>query len=132
MDKFVVGQKVVLEKIFSLEEVVAYANVTGDDNPLHIDEEYAKGSRFGGNIVHGMFVMGVISKVLGTQLPGNGTIYLEQDIKFKRPVYVNKKVFIEVEITGIEDDKYIYLSTMVFDEERRCLVEGNAKVLYEG
>ncbi len=132
MDKFVVGQKVVLERTFSLEEVVAYASITGDDNPLHIDEEYAKGSRFGGNIVHGMFVMGVISKILGTQLPGNGTIYLGQDVRFKGPVYVNKKVFIEVEITGIEDDRYIYLSTNVFDEGRKCLVKGNAKVLYEG
>lgn len=132
MDRFVVGQKVVLEKTFSLEEVIAYAKITGDDNPLHVDEEYAKSSRFGGNIVHGMFVMGVISKILGTTLPGNGTIYLGQNVKFKSPVYVDKKVSIEVEITQIEDNRYIYLSTNVYDEKQKCLVEGSAKVLYEG
>lgn len=132
MDRFVVGQKVILERTFSLEEVIAYAKITGDDNPLHVDEEYAKNSRFGGNIVHGMFVMGVVSKILGTILPGNGTIYLGQDVRFKRPVYVDKKVFIEVEIAEIENDRYIYLNTKVLDEEKNCLVEGSAKVLYEG
>ena len=132
MDRFVVGQKVVLERTFSLEEVIAYAKITGDANPLHVDEEYAKSSRFGGNIVHGMFVMGVVSKILGTILPGNGTIYLGQDVRFKRPVYVDKKVFIEVEIAEIENDRYIYLNTKVLDEEKNCLVEGSAKVLYEG
>lgn len=132
MDRFVVGQKVVLERTFSLEEVIAYAKITGDDNPLHVDEEYAKNSRFGGNIVHGMFVMGVVSKILGTILPGNGTIYLGQDVRFKRPVYVDKKVFIEVEIAEIENDRYIYLNTKVLDEDKNCLVEGSAKVLYEG
>ena len=132
MDRFVVGQKVVLERTFSLEEVIAYAKITGDANPLHVDEEYAKNSRFGGNIVHGMFVMGVVSKILGTILPGNGTIYLGQDVRFKRPVYVDKKVFIEVEIAEIENDRYIYLNTKVLDEEKNCLVEGSAKVLYEG
>jgi acyl dehydratase len=132
MDRFVVGQKVVLERTFSLEEVIAYAKITGDDNPLHVDEEYAKNSRFGGNIVHGMFVMGVVSKILGTILPGNGTIYLGQDVRFKRPVYVDKKVFIEVEIAEIENDRYIYLNTKVLDEEKNCLVEGSAKVMYEG
>ena len=132
MDRFVVGQKVILERTFSLEEVIAYAKITGDDNPLHVDEEYAKNSRFGGNIVHGMFVMGVVSKILGTILPGNGTIYLGQDVRFKRPVYVDKKVFIEVEIAEIENDRNIYLNTKVLDEEKNCLVEGSAKVLYEG
>ena len=133
MDKFYVGQKVVLERSFSLEEVIAYANLSGDDNPLHINEEFAKNSRFGKNIVHGMFVMGVVSKILGTMLPGNGTIYLGQDVKFKRPVYVDQKVFFEVTITEIESErKFIYLSTNVVDEAGKCLVEGNARVLYEG
>lgn len=133
MADFVVGQKVQIEKIFSLEEVIDYAKLTGDNNPLHVDSEYAKESRFGENIVHGMFVMGVISKILGTVLPGNGTIYLGQDVRFKKPVYVNQKVIIQVEITQIEEERnLIYLSTSVWDTEGRCLVEGNAKVLYEG
>ena len=133
MDKFVVGQKVVVERSFSMEEVIAYAKLTGDDNPVHIDAEYAKNSRFGDNIVHGMFVMGVVSKILGTMLPGKGTIYLGQDVKFKRPVYVGKMVFFEVEITQIEQErKFIYLNTNVFDESGKCLVEGSARVLYEG
>lgn len=133
MADFVVGQKAQIEKIFSLEEVIAYAKLTGDNNPLHVDPEYAKESRFGDNIVHGMFVLGVISKILGTVLPGNGTIYLGQDVKFKKPVYVNQKVMIQVEITQIEEERnLIYLSTSVWDTEGKCLVEGNAKVLYEG
>ncbi|MBR4084572.1 MAG: MaoC family dehydratase [Lachnospiraceae bacterium] len=132
MADFVVGQKAQIEKIFSLEDVIAYAKLTGDNNPLHVNPEYAKESRFGDNIVHGMFVMGVISKILGTVLPGNGTIYLGQDVRFKKPVYVNQKVIIQVEITQIEEERnLIYLSTSVWDTEGKCLVEGNAKVLYE-
>lgn len=133
MDKFYVGQQVTIERSFGLEEVIAYAKLTGDDNPLHIDAEFAQKSRFGKNIVHGMFVMGVVSKILGTMLPGNGTIYLGQDVKFKRPVYVDQKVFFVVTITDIEAEKrFIYLSTNVMDENGKCLVEGNARVLYEG
>ena len=133
MNNFFVGQKVVLEKTFTLEEVVAYAGLTGDNNPLHIDAEFAAKSRFGKNIVHGMFVMGVVSKILGTMLPGYGTIYSGQDVKFIKPVYVDEKVFFEVAITEIiEEKKIIYLSTNVLNSKGEYLVEGSARVLYEG
>ncbi len=133
MDKFFVGQKAVLERTFSLDEVTAYAQLTGDDNPFHVDTEFARQSRFGNNIVHGMFVMGVISKILGTILPGNGSIYLGQEVKFKSPVYVDEKTVFEVEIEKIETErKIICLATKVYDKEGKCLVEGTARILYEG
>lgn len=133
MNSFYVGQKVMYEKSFTMDEVILYAHLSGDDNPVHTDVIYAKNSRFGDNIVHGMFVMGVVSKILGTMLPGKGTIYLGQDVKFRRPVYVNQRVFFEVEIAEIlEQKKQIILKTKVFDKERQCLVEGTARVLYEG
>lgn len=133
MDNFYVGQKVMHEKSFTMDEVILYTQLSGDENPVHTDVLYAKNSRFGDNIVHGMFVMGVVSKILGTMLPGKGTIYLGQDVQFRRPVYVGKRVFFEVEIVEIlEQKKQIILKTNVFDEEMQCLVEGTARVLYEG
>lgn len=130
MDKFYIGQEVSVEKLFTREEVLKYAELTGDNNPLHVDCEYAKNSRFGNNIVHGMLAMGIISKILGTQLPGYGSIYLEQKVKFIKPIYIGNRVLFKVKIVDIKN-KIITLETNVYDEET-CLVSGIAKMLYEG
>ena len=92
MDEFYVGQKAEASKCFTMEEVRQFAGLSGDNNPLHVDEEYAEKGRFGKCVVHGILVSGLISKVLGTQLPGKGSIYLEQNLSFRKPVYVGDTV----------------------------------------
>ena len=100
-------------------------------NPLHMDERYAGRSRFRGRIVHGILVAGVISKIIGTQLPGEGSIYLEQNIQFRKPVYIDEKIIVKVKITGIANN-IVTLETNAYKEDESLAVKGTAKILYEG
>lgn len=132
MDKFYIGQEITEEKIFLKEEVDAFAEITGDNNPLHIDEEYAKKSRFGKTIVHGILVVGLVSKIIGTQLPGKGSIYMEQSVQFRKPVYIGEKVIVKVKIIDMDmSGKIISLETDVFDSSGNYAVKGKAKILFE-
>lgn len=84
-----VGQSYVEDFSLSQEQVKAFAEVTGDHNPLHIDAEYAAKTVFKKPIVHGIFGISVFSKILGMKFPGEGTIYMKQEISFKRPMYID-------------------------------------------
>ncbi len=130
MDSYHVGQEVSVEKTFQKEEVLAFSEITGDKNPLHIDEAFAEKSRFGGLIVHGIFVAGIFSEIIGMRLPGKGSIYLEQNLRFLKPVYVGKPVVVRVRIAGIDERKRVLtLDTEAYGEEGKKLVCGTAKVL---
>ena len=130
MDSYHVGQEVSVEKTFQKEEVLAFSEITGDKNPLHIDEAFAEKSRFGGLIVHGIFVAGIFSEIIGMRVPGKGSIYLEQNLRFLKPVYVGKPVVVRVRIAGIDERKRVLtLDTEVYGEEGKKLVCGMAKVL---
>lgn len=132
-NKFFVGQELSEEKVFNKNEVEAFADISGDNNPLHMDERYAEKSRFGGTIVHGILIMGLISKIIGTQLPGEGSIYLGQNARFIKPVYIGEKIKANVKIIEInEEKKILILETNIYKEDGNCAVEGEAKVLFEG
>ena len=133
MSEIYIGQEVTEEKIFDKKDVVEFAKITGDNNPLHLDEEYAKHGRFGKPIVHGVLIIGFISKIIGTQLPGCGSIYLEQNAQFRKPVYIGEKVTAKVCIRDIDENRHIFdLETNVYNEEQICVLAGSAKILYEG
>ncbi len=131
MDDFFIGQEIVEEKLFTEDQVRRFAELSGDRNPLHMDERYAGRSRFRGRIVHGILVAGVISKIIGTQLPGEGSIYLEQNIQFRKPVYIDEKIIVKVKITGIANN-IVTLETNAYKEDESLAVKGTAKILYEG
>ena len=124
MDKLYVGQENVTEWVFAEREVRLFAEITGDQNPVHLDSEYAAKGKFGKTIVHGILLAGLISKVIGMELPGKGSIYLEQDLQFKKPVFVGEKVTAKVKITDIHKNK-------IYDKDSFCVINGTAKVLYE-
>lgn len=133
MADFYTGQEAETSKCFTMEDVRQFAGLSGDNNPLHVDEAYAEKGRFGRCVVHGILVSGLISKVLGTQLPGEGSIYLEQNLSFRKPVYVGDTVTARVRITEIRPEKKIItLETNVYDQEDQCVILGTAKILYEG
>lgn len=133
MAEFYIGQEARASKCFTMEDVRQFAALSGDDNPLHVDEEYAAKGRFGKCVVHGILVSGLISKVLGTQLPGVGSIYLEQNLSFRKPVYVGETVTAHVRITEIRQDKNIItLETNVYNGREECVILGTARILYEG
>ena len=105
--EFKVGDHAEASKAFTREEVSQFAEISLDKNPLHLDEEYAKNIGFDRCIVHGALVASLFSGLLGQELPGPGTIYLGQDIKFLRPVFIGERVTASVEIIHIRGDKPI-------------------------
>lgn len=131
MDRLYVGQETVTEWVFDEREVRLFAEITGDQNPVHLDSEYAAKGKFGRTIVHGILLAGLISKVIGMELPGKGSIYLEQDLQFKKPVFVGEKVTAKVKITDIHKNKIFTLETNIYDKDNCCVINGTAKVLYE-
>ena len=97
-----VGMRAALEKVLDEEAVRAFAALTGDVNPVHLDAEHAARTMFGRPIAHGMLTASLISAVLGTRLPGRGAIYVSQTLQFRAPVFVGDTVTAEVEITAID------------------------------
>lgn len=118
-----------LEKVVTDEDITLFSQVSTDCNPVHLDEEYARGTMFKGRIAHGMLSAGLISAVIGEQLPGHGTIYLGQNLKFKAPVRPGDLVRTEVRVETVDPVKRrVTLATtcMVGDT---VVVAGEATVL---
>ena len=95
-DELTVGDSAEVSRTISESDVYMFAGITGDMNPAHVNEVYAEGTAFGKRIAHGILVCGLISNVLGNQLPGNGTIYMSQTVKFLAPVYIGDTLHVEV------------------------------------
>ncbi|GGO77046.1 (R)-hydratase [Marinobacterium nitratireducens] len=124
-----IGQSVVVSKRVSDEDIRRFAEVTGDTNPVHLDDDYAAGTEFGGRIAHGMLSAGLISAAIGTHLPGPGSIYLNQSLKFRHPVSPGDEVETHVTITEINPRRrWVTLSTDCFVDGRR-VTQGEAVVM---
>jgi acyl dehydratase len=122
-----IGDSAVINRQFSAAEVLEYAELTTDRNPIHLDPEYAAGTSFGKPIAHGMLVSSLFSALIGQHLPGEGAIYLGQDIQFKAPVFLDQTITARVEITHIRSDKpIIELKTVCTDDTGSELVTGKA------
>lgn len=129
--KIKVGDTAEISKTIRENEVRAFAELTGDFNPVHLDEDYAKGTRFGRRIAHGMLTASLISSVLANKLPGEGTVYLSQTLQFVAPVYLDDTVTARVTVTKIRDDRPIAtLETVCMNERGEMLVKGEAVVLF--
>lgn len=125
------GQKATLTKTFTEADILAFAEASGDHNPVHLDEAYAQTTRFGKRIAHGMLVAGLISAVLGTQLPGPGTIYLGQELSFKAPVFIGDTITAAIEVATVRDSKPIAtLTTTCTNQNGEVVIEGKAVVIY--
>ncbi|BCV23741.1 MaoC family dehydratase [Gelria sp. Kuro-4] len=124
-----VGEKASFTKTVTEADVVAFAGITGDFNPVHINAEYAKKSFFKERIAHGILTAGFISAALGTQLPGPNSIYLKQDLSFTAPVKLGDTVTATVEVTAKRDDKkLITLSTVATNQRGEVVVKGEALI----
>ena len=117
-------------RTISDEMIRTYAELTGDTNPVHLDDGYAAGTRFGRRIAHGMIAAGLISATLANDLPGPGTVYLSQSLKFKLPVFPGDTVTATVEVVSVRPDKPIVtLSTVCTNQDGEVVLEGEAAVL---
>ena len=94
-----------LTKTVSAADVAAFADITGDTNPIHLDEDYAAATPFKARIAHGILTAGLISAVIGTRLPGPGCIYMSQTLKFRAPVRINDQVVASVRVTAVDQDR---------------------------
>jgi 3-hydroxybutyryl-CoA dehydratase len=119
-DELSVGQSAERSQVVGAGDIEAFAAVSGDRNPVHLDDSYASTTPFGERIAHGMLSAAYISAVLGTQLPGPGAIYLNQSLRFRRPVKVGDAVTAKVTVTGLDEKRgHVTLETV-------CLVNGKA------
>ncbi len=125
------GASASLAKTITDADVRMFAEATGDLNPLHLDEEYAKETRFGKRVAHGMLTAGMISAVLGTELPGPGTIYLGQTLKFLAPVFLGDTVTATVTLREyIREKGRMTFDTVCTKADGTEVVTGEANVLY--
>ncbi|MBZ4652853.1 MAG: enoyl-CoA hydratase [Peptococcaceae bacterium] len=130
-DDIKVGDKDFVKKIVTGADVEDFARISTDNNPVHLDEEYAKTTPFKSRIAHGMFSAGLISAVLGTKLPGYGTIYLSQDLKFRAPVYLGDELTAYVEVVEkIDAKKRLRMRTWVENQKGNVVTEGEAMVMF--
>ena len=124
-----IGDSESIIRSFTEQDVIDYAKLSGDKNPAHLDAAYAAQTQFKYRIVHGMLVGSLFSALLGDHLPGEGTIYMGQNLQFKAPVYFDTEVIASVEIIKIHESKPIVtLKTSCVDSEGNVLVEGDAVV----
>jgi 3-hydroxybutyryl-CoA dehydratase len=123
------GMTASFTKTVTEDDLTTYAGVIGDYNPLHLSEEYAKSTAFGGRIAHGMLSAGFISAVLGNELPGPGTIYLGQVLKFKAPVRPGDTVTATVTVREVSVDKKRAILDAVCTDAGKVVVEGESTML---
>ena len=128
-----VGDHADFEKTVTAEDILKFAEVTGDTNPLHSDPEYARKTRFGECIAHGMLSAGFISAVLGTKLAPNAcAIYLSQSLRFMRPVKVGDTIRATVEVKGVEPEKRtLTLETECFNQKDELVTKGEAVIMLD-
>ena len=129
MKQLKIGDKASFTKKITSQDIYSYAEVSGDDNPVHIDEEYAKQSFFGERIAHGYHVGSFISAAIGKYLPGNGTIYLSQTMHFKAPVKINDEITAIVEIIDFPKGRHVLLKTTCINQEGKEVITGEALVI---
>ena len=125
-----IGETFSIERTVTDELVRRFAELSGDYNPIHLDEEFAKNTRFGRRIAHGMLSGAFISAVLGFEFRERKIVYLSQTMKFRAPVFIGDTVTVKATVTKIREDKQIVtLETLCIDQDQEILVEGEAAVM---
>ena len=118
-----------MARVVAEGDLRAFAAVTGDDNPLHLDETFAATTPFGGRIAHGMLSAGYISAVIARKLPGSGAVYVSQTLRFRRPVRIGDCVTARAEITAIDSERARVTLTTTCHVAGKVVVDGEAVVV---
>ncbi len=130
MDKYTIGQKASFSKTITEADLVRFAELSGDYNPIHIDSEYAKQTRFGQRISHGLLTASVLSGLLGMHLPGKGSVYMGQTLRFVKPVFIGDTITAQAEVIDFDSDRGIMkLKTECLKQDGTLVLEGEATML---
>lgn len=125
-----VGQSAELSRTITDADIRAFAELSGDHNPVHLDDEYAAATRFGRRVAHGMLAASLLSAVLANELPGRGTVYLSQSLRFNAPVFPGDTVTARVTVRALREDKpVVTLETVCTNQRGERVVDGEAVVL---
>jgi len=125
-----IGMKATRSKTISAEDVDAFARISGDMNPVHLDDQYAATTRFGRRIAHGMLTASVISALLADDLPGPGSVYLSQTLSFKAPVYLGETITATAELIAYRPERKIAtFKTTCHNQDGKLVLDGEAVVL---
>ena len=121
--EYKVGMYAEIVRSFSESDVDLFSKLSGDENPVHLNEEYAKTTLFGRRIVHGALASSIFSALFANKLPGAGCIYLKFENKFLRPIYLNEKVIFKVEIIDIlQEKKRVIFKTVAVSNDQECIM----------
>lgn len=129
LEDLAVGMTSDYDRVVTEDMIEQFADVSGDHNPLHLDEDYAKTTMFKGRIAHGMLGAAFISKVFGTQMPGKGSVYISQTLRFMAPVRIGDTVTTTVEVTEINHDKKRVGFKSRCRVGRTVVIDGDATIL---
>ena len=128
--KLTVGDTAEITRTIAESDIEAFAGVTGDRNPVHLDDEFAKNTRFGRRIAHGMLTASLISSVLANHLPGEGSVYLGQTLQFVAPVFPGDEVTARVTVIEVRENRPIVkLETVCVNQRGETVIRGEATVL---
>jgi len=126
-----IGTQATLSRSITEDDILLFALVSGDHNPIHLDAEYAERSFFGKRIAHGFLIGSLISAVLGNALPGPGSIYLGQTLKFLAPIHIGDTVTVTVKVVALREEKRIVtLHTECTNQHGTLVLSGEATVKY--
>ena len=128
-DELSVGQAVEISRVVGAADIEAFAEVSGDNNPVHLDEAYARTTQFGERIAHGMLSAAYLSAILGTRLPGPGAIYLTQSLRFRRPVRIGDLVVARATVTALDEAKGRVTLETVCEVGGKTVMDGEAVVI---
>lgn len=131
MQKIIIGKEIEFYKTFTSKNVLDFSQLSEDNNPIHIDENYASESIFGKRVVHGILLVSMFSKIFGTIYPGNGGIYLSQSSKFIKPAFLEELIRAKVTLTSFNNDnKQGIFLTECFKDSNTLILTGEAKILF--
>lgn len=129
-DEITIGQSAAYSKAVSEADIQMFAAVSGDVNPLHLDPDFAAGSRFGERIAHGMLTASFISAALAMKLPGPGCIFMEQSLKFRLPVRIGDVITVRLEVVDKQDRRQtLTLDCKAFNQEEKLVLTGRSVVM---
>ena len=126
-----VGQEAMISKTVTESDVVFFSGVSGDNNPVHISDEFAEKTLFKKRVAHGFFTASLISTVIGTKLPGPGSIYLKQSIQFLAPVFIGETIKVIVKVKSINFKKKRVTLETYCEKNRKRVLEGEAEILVQ-